>query len=259
MQHIAVITGGGTGIGRAIALALAALGDRVVIVGRRQAPLKQTAAIYPDLIDYVPVDITTSEGCQAIANALPDDAEISVLIHNAGMIQPTGPLMQVDTATYQQALNVNVLAPLMLTQTLLRRFSPQARMLFMSSGAAHFSIPGIRAYSSTKAALYNLFLGMKDELAGRIAVGSLKPGIVDTPMQATMREHGNLHAPNLQVFQEMQADLVSPQQVARFVVYLLKQVDAEVFSAEEWDIYDLSHQAAWAEGDVIELPPSAAS
>ena len=78
-KGLAVVTGGGTGLGQAIALGLAALGIGVLVVGRRQEKLDETRAHFPSLISTVAADVTTNEGREAIVKAIPHGTKVRYL------------------------------------------------------------------------------------------------------------------------------------------------------------------------------------
>src|SRR4051794_27486803 len=82
MSRTVVVTGGGTGIGKAVAAAFAAQGDRVYITGRRQAPLDETAAELGELVTGVVCDATDPEQIAALRDKLPE--KVDVLVNNAG-------------------------------------------------------------------------------------------------------------------------------------------------------------------------------
>lgn len=130
-------------------------------------------------------------------------------------------------------------APLFLTQTLLPLFAPNARVLTISSGAAHRPLRGWGAYCATKAGAYMLYQLLAEELRDRdIAVGSLRPGVVDTPMQDHIRELSPADFPAVERFRALKAEggLVDPSDVALFARRLLMLNDRARFSSGEWDI-----------------------
>ena len=115
-DRVALVTGGGTGIGRAVTEALVTEGARVVVTGRREEPLKQLAAEHPDAVRYVITDVTEKG---AAANAIRFAGEqfnrLDVLINNAG-VGTLGPLADLDDETLKQAYGVNVQGVLIATR-----------------------------------------------------------------------------------------------------------------------------------------------
>ncbi|RFA28983.1 short-chain dehydrogenase [Alkalilimnicola ehrlichii] len=237
MTGWAVVTGGGSGIGRALALELAAKGLSVLIVGRREQALREVQAHAPDAIRLVAADIATEEGRQAVAEALPNKARLQALVHNAGVIAPIGPLSQVTLKDWRQSQAINVEAPLFLTQRLLDRLAG-GRVLHVSSGAAHNGYQGWGAYCTSKAALYMLYQVLRDELEDAdIAVGSVRPGVVDTPMQDFIREQPAEHFPAVARFISLKQEglLIPAEKVAIFMRWLLLDVPAGEYSSREWE------------------------
>ncbi|MDF1759675.1 MAG: SDR family NAD(P)-dependent oxidoreductase [Coxiellaceae bacterium] len=246
MKQWALITGSGTGIGRAAAISLIARGVNVLAVGRRLEPLQSLQADYPDNVQIVSADIANSEDCDKIFAAVADLDQLNYIIHNAALVEPAGDLLQADPEAFSKMMLVNVEAPLYLTQGCVERMPSGGRILHISSGAAHYSAPGIRPYSVTKAALYNIFLGLREELQPRgIGVLSIRPGVVDTPMQTTMRD---LHAEHedLRWAVDIKDRLVPTTTVAEFIAWLLCELPQNRLNDhDEWDIYDDALHGEW--------------
>jgi len=238
-NEYAVITGGGTGIGKAIAYALADKGLNVLINGRRMEPLEQTAKYNAEKIKIVSADVSTEEGRDHIVAALPSNAKVKILIHNAGIITPLAPISELKLADFRQIQAINVEGPLFLTQALLAKLKG-GRILHLSSGAAHNAYHSWSAYCMTKAALHMLYLCCNTELQKYdIITGSVRPGVVDTPMQAVLHDE-KTKFPDQEYFRQLkkQNKLVSPEDVAKFICYLLFDTSREEFSSKEWNIRD---------------------
>lgn len=245
-EAIAVVTGGGTGLGRSICCSLAERGIPVLAVGRRRGPLDATRSSNPDRIAVQSADVSTVEGRARIREAV-GERPVRALVHNAGVLEPIGPLAETRLEDWRASQAVNVEAPLFLTQALLRNLSG-GRVLHMSSGAAHHGYAGWGAYCVSKAALHMLYLILNQELADRdIVVGSLRPGVVDTPMQTLIRQQSPRNFPAVQRFVDMHASgaLEDPDRVAAFTAWLLLDVPGEQFGREEWSFTDPDHRARW--------------
>lgn len=239
-----VVTGGGSGIGRALAHALATRDKDVLIVGRREACLIETAA-YSPLISYVCADISSNAGRKQVAQRLKKVTAIPALIHNAGTIEPILPITAIGESAWRQAMATNLEAPLFLTQ-LLHESLIDGRVLNIGSGAAHFPIMGWAAYCVSKAALSMLTRCFQLE-SHRIAFASVMPGIIDTDMQAMIRQASHMDATKLAFFKRLQRhdQLLTPETVAHFLAWLLLDVSASDYVSKEWDIYDKTHQELW--------------
>lgn len=239
-----IITGGGTGIGRALALSLAKRNRSVLIIGRRLTLLKETASL-SSLITYLEADVSTEQGIERIRKHVENLPKIDALVNNAGTLEPIVSLNDIQPKTFHQALSTNLDAALFLPQKLQLQLN-KGRVLNIGSGAAHFAIRGWAAYCISKAALAMLTLCWQLE-SQSIAFASVMPGIVDTEMQAIARNAKHMDPDQVQFYQKLKEDnrLISPETVAEFLAWLLIDVDRETYRSKEWDIYDTTHHPAW--------------
>lgn len=239
-----VVTGGGSGIGRALAQALARRGHSVCIVGRRESCLIETAAHSP-LIRYICADVATEEGRLYIEAELQSVEHLSGLIHNAGVIDPIKPILEMDQASWAHVMATNVNAPLFLSQLLYHKLK-NARVLHIGSGAAYFPVTGWSAYCVSKAALSMLTRSWQIESTD-VAFSSVMPGIIDTDMQTQIRHAASMDPDKRDFFQHLKDDkrLLSADTVALFLSWLLLDIDKVTYLSKEWDIYDQSHHADW--------------
>lgn len=248
-----VVTGGGRGLGRSLALALSARGESVLIIGRQQALLSEVAAC-SELIDYHVADVSTHAGRESIYSHLKKTPQLKGLIHNAGVIEPIQRLGHIDESAWVNLMATNVNAPLFLSQTLLPQLS-QGRVLHIGSGVAHFPVAGWSAYCVSKAALWMLTRCWQLESVSP-AFASVMPGIVDTDMSAIIRESAQMDTDKLEFFQQLKQNnrLIAADTVALFLCWLLLDVETSDYVKQEWDIYDTSHHAAWLPSDHV-VPP----
>lgn len=239
-----LITGGGSGIGRALAHAMAGKNKKVLIIGRRAQALAETAAFSP-LISYLQADVATQEGRERISLHLEQTNSLEGLINNAGLIEPIAPLAEVSESACQKIWATNLNAPLFLTQLLLDKLT-KGRILNIGSGAAYFPIEGMAAYCFTKAALSMLTRCWLLENP-KLAIASVMPGIIDTEMQRLARDAELLGEEKRNFYKTLHQEgrLVSTAAVADFLSWLLLDIDASLFSSQEWDIYDKSHHQSW--------------
>ncbi len=188
MSRVAVVTGGGTGIGAAAARLLAERGLDVVLVGRRAEPLEEvraqiggrTLAIAADLGDPVTPRRIVDETLAVFGR-------LDVLVNNAAVIR-NGPLDSHTREWFDRHYAVNVAAPFFLLSAALSslRASPDAAVVNVSSSVGSIVKPGTMLYGSTKAALEYLTRAWAYELAADgIRVNCIAPGPVDTPIHAT--------------------------------------------------------------------------
>jgi benzil reductase ((S)-benzoin forming) len=276
MSFLAVITGASSGIGASLARALVARGEATVIVAaRRKDLLASLAAFSPSRIIPVEADITTNEGIAAIASAVSATGlKLRFLVQNAGTIGSIGPLAATSQSDWRKAQALNVDAPLFLTQALLPYFGgpKPARILHIGSGAAHSVIEGWGAYCVSKSAFLMMARILDSELSSSpIRVGSVRPGIVDTPMQTVIRTTGDFPdkarfigfkeardahgaggpgtAPATTMSHPPPSDeLDDPDNVGAFLAWLLTESEESEFglsTGKEWDIRDKAHHERW--------------
>lgn len=205
-MNLYVVTGSTRGLGQALARQIAARGsDRLLTIGR--APGDATH-IEADLAHAAQVERAGDELERRIAGAAFGRA---VLFNNAGVIAPVGPLEKVDAAELERNLAVNFVAPILLMRRFLRATAGVAlrRVVNISSGAARRPIFGWSAYCAAKAGLDMASRVVALEAAGRglaIEVSSLAPGVIDTPMQARVREASAEDFADIERFKAMKAE-----------------------------------------------------
>ncbi len=189
----ALVTGAGSGIGRAVALAFLASGWDVILVGRRRGPLDDVAKTHPGRAVVAPCDLTKADEVAALAAELESGAlaphlpgSLKALVNSAGIYERASFLETSDQA-WERQLTANLLAPARLT----RRMAPilagngGGSIVNVASTLGQRPVPDTSAYSASKAGLINLTQTMALELAGsNIRVNCVCPGIVDTPIHA---------------------------------------------------------------------------
>ena len=174
-----LITGGGSGIGRGLAEALHALGNQVVIAGRRRQALDSTTAANPGM-KSLNLDIEDPAAIRAFAaQAAADFPSLNVLINNAGIMRPEKLLaQQPDLADAEALVTTNLLGPIRLTAALLPLLQrqPRSTILNVSSGLAFLPLALTPTYCATKAAIHSYTLSLRYQLrATQIEVLELIP------------------------------------------------------------------------------------
>ncbi len=240
MKELTIITGGGTGIGKALAAELVQkYSINVLIVGRRLKLLQDAANINPVKIKLCVADVGTKEGRDKIVNSIEKDTVVKYLIHNAAILTPVTSLEDLKLEDWRNHMSINVEGPLFLTQALLPKMD-HSRILNISSGAAHRAVAGWAAYCSAKATLFMLYQVMNMELNNKnIFIASVRPGVVDTPMQTLLRQSDPNAFPDLPLFNQYKNEdkLIPVEIVAGFLAEILLNTDNDEFSDKEWDIY----------------------
>lgn len=210
----ALITGAGSGIGRAIALRLAEEGMRLALVGRSAEKLVRTAALTGLPLDMLvlPADITTKKGVDDVMHVLEGHFKgLDALINNAGMALNC-PFEDTAEADFDAIMALNVKAPFVLCQRSLKllRTSDCPTIINIGSVVAHNGYAHQAAYAASKHALLGLTKSLAKEVAAEgIRVHMISPGGVYTDMIAIAR-------PDL-----TGADMIHPEEVAELAAYLI--------------------------------------
>lgn len=225
----ALVTGGGSGIGAAIARALAADGAALSLVGRRAAPLEAMVKELPKAAAIV-ADITSGTECKAMAEAAHKaHGPIDIVVANAGMAA-SAPAAKIDTAHWQQMIGVNLTGAFNTVQAALADVTrqPGGRIVFVASTAGLKGYPYVAAYVAAKHGVVGLMRALSVELAAKgTTVNAVCPGFTDTPLLAgavdtivsktgrgAEASRGELAKDN------PHGRLITPEEVAQTVLYL---------------------------------------
>jgi short-subunit dehydrogenase len=212
--QISVVTGASSGIGRAIALALAANGALVCLVGRNVQSLESVAAQAgpQDCCRCYRADLALALDVDRLAAELRRDCNyVDILVHSAGTIS-LGDIAHQSVEEFDQQYQVNARAPFALTQHLLPRIKVrQGQVVFVNSTAALKAGPKAGQYAATKASLRALADSLRDEVNPEgVRVLSVFVGRTATPMQATVhRFEGKQYRPDI---------LMQPGDVASVII-----------------------------------------
>ena len=223
----AILTGHTRGLGQAIAADLLGRGMPVLGLARGESP--ELARLFPDLLQQAKVDLADPEalqsclGSEALDRYL-EDATSLLLINNAGMLGPVGPLGRQAEDELVQAINLNITAPLLLSDSVARKHRGPLRIVHISSGAGRSAFAGWSVYGATKAALDHHARSAAADGGPQLRICSIAPGVIDTEMQAAIRRTSAQDFPLLDRFLALkqQGELSLPGEAAsRMVRYLL--------------------------------------
>jgi benzil reductase ((S)-benzoin forming) len=226
----AIVTGHTKGLGAAIAGEL--LGRGVAVLGLARGRSAALAERYPQLLQEVEVDLSDTVALdgflagQVLAQYLAG-CGTALVVNNAGVVSPVGPLNEQDPAAVVRAVTLNVAAPMALAAAVVRAAAgAEKRILHISSGAGRNAYSGWSVYCATKAALDMHARAVHEDGDPRVKAVSLAPGVVDTGMQAEIRATPEERFPMRERFVQMksQGALTAPDECARAVVdYLLSE------------------------------------
>ena len=180
------VTGGGRGIGRAIALAFAEPDSTIAIAARSAGQLEETAsAVRRQGANAIPltIDVTDAEGVTAAVAARRAEVDrVDVLVNNAG-IGGGEPVQASDDSAWRRIIETNVIGTYLVTRATLPLMPDGSRIINMSSVLGRFGVPGYTAYCASKHAVIGFTRALALELAPRaISVNAVCPGWVDTDM-----------------------------------------------------------------------------
>lgn len=219
-DRVILVTGAGAGIGKAVSKSLAAHGATVILLGKT---VNRLESVYDEIIEaggptpaLYPMDLMGAryKDYEDLVGALDKEyGRLDGLLHNAGLLGERAPIEHHEVHIWQQVLQVNLTAPFMLTRACLELLykSPDASVVFTSSGVGRKARAYWGAYSVSKAGVENLSAMLADETEFRktLRVNSLNPGPVCTEMR------------RLAFPAEDRAALATPETIVGTYLYLL--------------------------------------
>jgi gluconate 5-dehydrogenase len=181
----ALITGGGTGIGLAIAKAMHAAGARVVLIGRREAELAEAVRGLGEGASYIVHDITVfAAAAPLIERITKEHGPITCLVNNAGM-HLKKPAVDTTPEEFSQVMNTHIFGAHALSRAVIPGMIERkhGNIIFIASMASLFGIPLVVAYAAAKSAMIGMIRTMATELSPHsVRVNAIAPGWIDTAM-----------------------------------------------------------------------------
>ncbi|WP_449351923.1 SDR family oxidoreductase [Streptomyces shaanxiensis] len=221
----ALVTGGSRGIGLEVARQLADAGALVCVTARDREDVRRAA----DGLGGIGLAGSVADPAHlraAVDLVLREFGRLDVVVNNAATNQPYGPLMEVDPDAWREAFTVNVEAPLRLVREAWRAWMREhggSVVNVCTEGAAHVG-PHVGAYGTSKAALLHLTQQLAGELAPRVRVNSVSPGLVRTEMARFVWEKGPVELPLGRIGE--------PEDIARAVVWLASDAAGWITGAD---------------------------
>ncbi|WP_030230772.1 SDR family NAD(P)-dependent oxidoreductase [Streptomyces sp. NRRL S-350] len=222
-----LVTGGGSGIGRAIALAFAREGANVAVAGRTAAPLAETVELIEQAGGKAVAltgDVTDGQdAARLVREAVERFGGLDVAVNNAGVIGALGPVADIAEADWQRLIDINVTGTLLAMKHQIghmRAHGGGAIVNVSSNLGVHRRAEGVGAYAVSKAAVTALTrAAARDHIADGVRINAVSPGAVDTPMSGRPGESAAEKA------ERMRADVPvgragAVEEVAAAVLYL---------------------------------------
>jgi NAD(P)-dependent dehydrogenase (short-subunit alcohol dehydrogenase family) len=193
-QPVVIVTGASRGMGAWIAKWVAKAGANVIITARSSKELQALEKIIRadgGNAMHVSGDISDPEAClDVVEKAMKQFGRIDALVNNAGIVEPVSTISECDPEQFKKNILVNLAGPFyMIHEVLLSLRESKGRVINVSSGAATRPVASWSAYCSSKAGLTHLTRVLASEEPSITAI-SVRPGVVDTNMQALIREIG---------------------------------------------------------------------
>lgn len=226
-----LVTGGGSGIGRALARRWHAQGNRVIVAGRRRGALEDTIG-GRDNMEAMALDIDDPAAIRDFAQRLlAGHPDLNMLVNNAGIMRDEELARARDLADAEAMITTNLLGPIRLTDALVDHLvsRPDAAIVNITSGLAFVPLKRAPTYSATKAALRSYTIALRRQLAGRVEVIEVAPPAVRTeltPGQSTREGYMPLDAFADEVIALLDIE-PTPAEICVKAVHFLRAAEAE--------------------------------
>lgn len=188
-----LITGGGTGIGLALAQRWHDMGNHVIITGRRQQVLQDAVAGRKRMTAYA-LDVTAPDAVDRfVQQVIADHPDINILVNNAGIFSAEKVTARRDISDAERMIETNIVGPMRLTNAMIDHLSgqPNAALINVSSGLAFVPFPAAPTYSATKAALHAWTAAIRPLLKDKVEVIEIVPPQVQTELTPGQSQDAN--------------------------------------------------------------------
>lgn len=239
-----VVTGGGSGIGRSLVLALVQKGAKVAAVDIHQATLLETVQLagpnQADITTHV-LDITDRKKVEALPRqVIAEHGAVDGLINNAGIIQPFVPLNDLDYAAIERVLNVNLYGQIYMIKSFLPELlkRPEAHIVNVSSMGGFFPFPGQTMYGASKAAVKLLSEGLYAELLDTdVGVSVAFPGATST----NITKNSGVEGPSGSA-ESPRIPMTSPEAAAEEIIAAIEKKKFQAFVGRDSKMMNLLYR-----------------
>jgi uncharacterized oxidoreductase len=186
--NVIFITGGTSGIGRALAEALHGAGNQVIISGRRKGNLDEVTAANPGMASKVLNVEDPASIAQVAKELIAEYPKLNVLINNAGIMKPDDAGGVVDDEVLMSTVTTNLMGPVRMSSALMEQLKsqPASTVMYVTSGLAFVPLAMTAVYSATKAALHSYSMSQRFKLRGTsVKVLELAPPYVQTELMGS--------------------------------------------------------------------------
>jgi NAD(P)-dependent dehydrogenase (short-subunit alcohol dehydrogenase family) len=184
--RVAVVTGAGRGIGRAVSLALAKVGAKVAAIARTQSEIEETVALIKKTggAQAFAVDVTDTSGVRCTMEKIEAElGPVDVLVNNAGQLGRIGPFVESDPGEWWRVLDVNIRGPMLCTRAVLPGMMARGRGRIVNIASGVMPYPYLSAYVTSKTALVRFSETLAGETGARgVHVFAIGPGTTRTSM-----------------------------------------------------------------------------
>lgn len=228
-DKVSIITGGGRGIGKAIATAFAREGSSLVLVSRTGEELGSTKKELINLnprVKTFPADVSNEKDVESLVNfTLENFGTVDILVNCAGIYGPIGPATDVDTKKWLEAININLGGTFMCIKAVLPTMirNRKGKIINLSGGGAVLPLPRFSAYSASKAAVVRLTETLAKEIEEYdIDINAIAPGAVNTRLLEQVMEAGEAAGKDFlaKAIKQKEDGGVPPEKVAELATFL---------------------------------------
>jgi len=245
-EQVAFITGGSTGIGKAVALALAREGARVAICARHQAEMDAVAKLspHPDAFLTVPADVSQDDQLEAAVKTVVDRwGRLDLVLANAGVNGVWAPIEELSAADWDHTININLRGTFMTVKFATPYLKKQGGAIVITSsvnGTRMFSNTGATIYATSKAGQAAMGKMLANELApARVRVNIICPGSIQTEIEESTKKRDLKQFEDRVQYPEGEIPLTggkpgTAEEVADLVLFLMSDRARHITGTEVW-------------------------